>query len=75
MRVSTTFYCKSENMNFQAVFVPKNLKLCIFFHFTFAFNMHLMSEFNEFELRIKSNKNWFQLSTGLNLEMLNTILS
>jgi len=34
-----------------------------------------MSEFNEFELRLKSPKNRFQLSAGLNLEKLNTILS
>ncbi len=34
-----------------------------------------VSEFNEFKLRLKSPKNRFQLSTGLNLEKLNTILS
>ena len=34
-----------------------------------------MSEFNEFEPRLKSAKNRFQLSAGLNLETLNTILS
>ena len=34
-----------------------------------------MSEFNEFEPRLKSTKNRFQLSAGLNLETLNTILS
>ena len=34
-----------------------------------------MSEINEFEQRLKSAKNKFQLSTGLNLETLNTILS
>ena len=33
------------------------------------------SEFNEFEPRLKSAKNRFQLSAGLNLEKLNTILS
>ena len=32
------------------------------------------SEFNEFEPRLKSTKNWFQFSAGLNLEILNTIL-
>jgi len=32
------------------------------------------SELNEFELRFKSAKNRFQLSAGLNLETLNTIL-
>ena len=32
------------------------------------------SEFNEFEPGLKSAKNWFQLSAGLNLETLNTIL-
>ena len=32
-------------------------------------------EFNEFEPRLKSGKSRFQLSTGLNLEKLNTILS
>ena len=33
------------------------------------------SEFNKFEPRLKSAKNRFQLSTGLNLETLNTIFS
>ena len=33
------------------------------------------SEFHEFELRLKSTQNRFQLSAGLNLETLNTILS
>ena len=32
-------------------------------------------EFNEFEPRLKSPKNRFQLSAGLNLKTLNTILS
>ena len=32
-------------------------------------------EFNEFEPWLKSAKNQFQLSTGLNLEKFNTILS
>jgi len=32
------------------------------------------SEFNEFEPRLKSAKNRFQLSAGLNLETLNKIL-
>ena len=31
------------------------------------------SEFNEFEPRLKSPKNRFQLSAGLNLEKFNTI--
>jgi len=34
-----------------------------------------VSEFNEFEPRLKSVKNRFQLSAGLILEKLNTILS
>ena len=34
-----------------------------------------VSEFNELEPRLKSAKNRFPLSTGLNLETLNTILS
>ena len=34
-----------------------------------------MSEFNEFEPWLKSAKNRFQLSAGLNFEKLNTILS
>ena len=34
-----------------------------------------VSEFNEIEQRLKSPKNRFQLSAGLNLEKLNTILS
>ena len=34
-----------------------------------------VSEFNEFEPRLKSAKNRFQSSTGLNIEILNTILS
>ena len=33
------------------------------------------SKFNEFEQHLKSPKNRFQLSAGLNLETLNTILS
>ena len=33
------------------------------------------SEFNEFEPRLKSAKNQFQLSAGLNLETLNTNIS
>ena len=33
------------------------------------------SEFNEFEPRLKSAKNRFQFSAGLNLETFNTILS
>ena len=32
-------------------------------------------EFNEFEPRLKSAKNWFQLSAGLNLEIMNTVLN
>ena len=34
-----------------------------------------VSEFNDFEPRLKSAKNRFQLSTGLNLETLNRVLS
>ena len=34
-----------------------------------------VSEFNEFKPRLKSAKNRFQASAGLNLEKLNTILS
>ena len=34
-----------------------------------------VSEFNEFDPRLKSAKNRFQLSTSLNLEKLNAILS
>ena len=34
-----------------------------------------VSKFNEFEPRLKSTKNWFQFSAGLNLETMNTILS
>jgi len=34
-----------------------------------------MSEFDKFEPRLKSAKNRFQLSAGLNLETFNTILS
>ena len=34
-----------------------------------------VSEFNEFKHRLKSPKNRFPLSAGLNLEKLNTILS
>jgi len=34
-----------------------------------------VSEFNEFEPRLKSAKNRIQLSSGLNLKKLNTILS
>ena len=35
----------------------------------------LVFEFNEFKPRLKSHKNQFQLSAGLNLEKLNTSLS
>ena len=35
----------------------------------------IVSEFNEFKPRLKSAKNRFQLSAGLNLEKFNTILS
>ena len=34
-----------------------------------------VSEFNEFEPRLKSAKNRFQLDAGLTLETMNTILS
>ena len=34
-----------------------------------------VSEFNEFKPRLKSPKNRFQMSAGLNLEKWNTILS
>ena len=34
-----------------------------------------VSELNEFKPRLNSSKNQFQLSAGLNLEKLNTILS
>ena len=37
--------------------------------------MKPVPKFNEFELRLKFPKNPFQLSAGLNLEKLNTILS
>ena len=46
----------------------KNCKYNIFF-----FLIIPMSEFNEFKLRLKSTKNRFQLSAGLNLKKLNTI--
>ena len=39
------------------------------------FNICPVSEFNEFEPRLKSAQNRFQLSAGLNLVKLNTILS
>ena len=38
-------------------------------------NTQTESEFNEFKARLKSTKNRFQLSTGLNLETLNTIFN
>ena len=38
-------------------------------------NYNPESEFNEFEPRLKSAKNRFQLSAGTNLEKLNTILN
>ena len=37
--------------------------------------MYPVSEFNEFEPRLKSSKNRFQLSAGLNLKKFNIILS
>jgi len=45
------------------------------FKFTTAQSESLESEFNEFESRLIFSKNRFQLSAGLNLETLNTILS
>ena len=33
------------------------------------------AEFKELETRLKSAKNWFQFSAGLNSEKLNTVLS
>ena len=39
------------------------------------YTLYPVSEFNEFEPRLKSAKNRFQLNAGLNLEKLNTILS
>ena len=53
--------------------LPLDVKWLIWINFTW--NTRLVSEFNEFEPRLKSPKNRFQLSTGLNLEKLNTILS
>ena len=35
----------------------------------------IVSEFNEFKSRLKSPKNWFQSSSGLNLKKFNTNLS
>ena len=37
--------------------------------------VHSVSEFNEFEPRLKSAKNQFQLSAGLNLEKFDTTLN
>ena len=39
-----------------------------------SFNFSV-SEFNEFKLRLKSAKNRFQLSAGLNLEKFDTVLN
>ena len=48
----------------------------LFFICPFLFySLSPVSEFNEFEPRLKSAKNRFQFSAGLNLEILNTILS
>ena len=43
----------------------------------FFFNLirNSESEFNNFEPRLQSAKNWFQLNAGFNLGTLNTILS
>ena len=41
----------------------------------FVFSCSPESEFNEFEPRLKSAKNQFRLSAGINLETLNKILS
>ena len=52
-------------------------EFCCFFgsHSTFAAKSNLsVSKFNEFKPRLKSPKNRFQLTAGLNLEKLNTIL-
>ena len=57
------------NIFFQANFFTKCQS------FPFKINIFSESEFNEFESRLKSAKNRFQLSAGLNLETLNTILN
>ena len=41
----------------------------------FLSNGNSEAKFNEFEPRLKSAKNLFQLSAGLNLEKFNSILS
>ena len=43
--------------------------------FIWEYLIRSVSEFNEFEPRLKSAKNLFQLNAGLNLKKLNTILS
>ena len=45
------------------------------FYLNFLLLKYPVSEFNEFKPRPKFAKNRFQLSAGLNLEKLNTILS
>jgi len=48
-------------------------QICLFYIFK-EYNS-TVSECNVFEPRLKSAKNRFHLSTGLNLETINTILS
>ena len=48
---------------------------CFYVSLSFTKLLIPMTEFNEFEPRLKSTKNQFQLSAGLNLEKLNTILN
>ena len=47
-------------------------EICLVISLKFIYSV---SKFNEFERRLNSAKNRFQLSAGLNLETTNTILS
>ena len=44
-------------------------------YFLILISLQSVSEFNEFQPSLKSAKNRFQLSAGLNFEKFNTILS
>ena len=59
---------------FITIFVSQLGSQIIIFHRSYYLN-NQVSEFNEFEPRLKSAENWFQQSAGLNLEKLYTILS
>ena len=64
-----------SNIFFPSCSTQRNLLLVSSFKLVILTSVQPESEFNEFEPRLKfAKKNRFQLSAGLNLETLNTIL-